>query len=109
MPTLRDLTGSMDARLNDVLGDSITYAPAAGQAFTFNTWVEFGNADVQTQGSRSTSARVAIEVPFARVAAPSREDRISIAIRPGKIFAPASWEESPTGDAWMIDLKQVAI
>jgi hypothetical protein len=107
MTVLRDLTADLDQRINDVLGDEITYTPAGGEADTFNTWVEVGSTDIVTGNSAAKAARASIEVPFTKVAEPSREDRVAIAIRPGRIYAPASWEEGQTGSAWIVQLKRV--
>ena len=83
-------------------------SPASGGASTFNAWVEFGNAEVSTGNSASTAEEIFVEVPYAKVATPNRDDRITIALRPGNIYAPAAWRQSPQGQVWIIALKRVS-
>ena len=106
MPTLRELTASFEQSVNDVLGDEIIYTPDGGSPATFNAWVEFGSDDVSTQQSRANIERVTIDVPYAKIAQPAHGDRIAITIRPGKLYAPQSWEASPTGIGWIIPLQR---
>ena len=108
MPTLRDLSAALESAVNDALGDEITYTPSGGEADTFNAWVEFGTVDITAGSSRATAERIVIEVPFAKVAAPSSDDRITIALRPGLTFKPASVDRAPTGDGSIIVLAKVA-
>lgn len=108
MTTLRDATAAAEQAINDALGDEITYDPSSGAATTFNAWVDFGNADVSTGNSSSNAESIVIEVPYAKVALPDRADRITIALRPGNIYAPAGWEQGATGSTWRIPLKRVS-
>lgn len=108
MTTLRDATAAAEQAINDALGDAITYDPASGAPATFNAWVEFGNSDVSTGNSSSNAESIVIEVPYAKVAQPDRADRITIALRPGKTYAPAGWEQGLTGATWRIPLKRVS-
>lgn len=104
MGTLRNLTEEMEAAINNSHGDVITYTPDGGSPVTFDTWVEF-DADQVGMGS---AAELLVEVLRSRVPAPSRADRITIAIRPGVIYAPADVRQGATGATWRLPLKKVA-
>jgi hypothetical protein len=108
MPTLRDASASIEQSLNDVLGDEITYTPADGAPATFNAWVEFGDVRLSSPGSSASADTIVIEVPFAKVAQPTKDDRIAITIRPGMLYAPAAIEQGETGQTWRIPLRKVA-
>lgn len=107
MTTLRDATAALEQDINDALGDEITYTPDGGSAATFNAWVDFDPKQISTGASTANVEAIEIEVPYAKVATPSRDDRIAITIRPGVTYAPAGWKTSPIGSAWRITLKKV--
>ena len=110
MSTLRDLmnglSGGFDQQINDALGDEVTYTPSGGAAATFNAWVEFAVVDITGQGSRSQGEQIILEVPAEKLETPSRDDRLTIALRPGRLYGPASWEPSTTGSGWRIPLRE---
>lgn len=106
MTTLRDLSPGMDQLVNDMLGDEITYTPDGGDAETFNAWVEFGPGDVTTGQTRAATEQIVIEIPFTRRELPSRADSIAITIRPDRVYSPAGWDYSLSGDGWRIVLKR---
>lgn len=92
----------------DLLGDEIVYQVAGGAALRFNAWVEFDTEYVRSPGSASTSYGKLIEVPMSKVAQPTKDDRITITMRPGEIYAPADVIEAATGETWRLPLKKVA-
>lgn len=107
MTTLRDATAALDQLVDDELGDEITYTPGGGSPSTFSAWVDFGSEVISAGGSAGNSQVKQIEVPMSLVDTPDKADRITLAIRPGVIYAPAGWQEDVTGEKWVIQLKRV--
>lgn len=107
MTTLRDATLMLERGVNDVLGDEITYTRADGEALTFNAWVEFDTRIVSPGQSAASVDVVTIEVPMATIPDISRDDRIAVAVLPGKLFAPTKWERGAGGATWNIAPKAV--
>lgn len=108
MTPLRAATAALEQRVNDTLGDEITYTPAVGGPATFNAWVEFGSQEFRGGGSAAITDDIVVEVPVAKVALPAPVDRITIALIPGVTFGYAKCERGETGDAWRLTLKKVA-
>ena len=107
MTTLRDQTAALLKAEMDFLGDEITYTPTGGAAVTFNAWVEFNTDHVTSPGSSATAYPKSVEVLMSQIADPNKADRVSIALRPGIIYAPADIIEGATGETWILPLKKV--
>lgn len=111
MSTLRDLMngfdGGFDQTINNALGDEVTYTPSGGEADTFDAWVEFAVVDINAGNSRAQGEQIIIEVTAENLPTPSKEDRCTITLRPGRTYRPASWEPSSTGSGWRIPLVEV--
>lgn len=110
MGLLRDRTPALDAKVNAILGDEITYTPEGGSPSTFHAWVDFGTEEVSTSGSAATASSPVVEAPFANIplnAKPTRGARITITIRPGITWYPVNPRESETGDGWIFRLAKV--
>lgn len=108
MTPLDALTEGLEQRVNDSLGSEITYLPVSGTPLTFNAWVVFDTTLINPSNSAGSIDVVQIEVPVAKVPMPVRDDRFTIAKRPGKIFALAERNEGPSGETWILPLKRVS-
>lgn len=108
MSALRDQTAALLKAEMDHLGDEITYTPQGGSAVTFNAWVTFGAEHFNSPGSAATKATPQVEVRAADVPNPSVQDRLTIALRPGALFAPVDILDGETGETWVLPLKKVA-
>lgn len=108
MGTLRDRSAALEASVNSILGDEITYTPEDGEPDTFHAWVDFGTEEVSTSGSAGSASSPMVEVPFAKVPVkPTGGARVAITIRPGIIWKPVNPRESETGDGWVFKLAKV--
>lgn len=105
---LRAATAALEQRVNDELGDEITYTPATGAPSTFYAWVEFATATLNGAASASVVDAVSVEIPVAKVADPLPTARIAITILPGKVWKMASKERGLSGTTWIIRLARVA-
>lgn len=108
MSLLRGLTAALIQSEMDILGDEITYTPDGGSPRTFMAWVEFDTEHFSAPGSSASKRVPTLEVQMKDIAAPKAGvDRIVITLRPSFIFTPADVREGPSGETWILPLKQV--
>jgi hypothetical protein len=102
---------ALDAALNSntlaLLGDTITYTPAAGALAepTFKAIVDYGDQIDDLGGTRAVVNDCAVEVPVATIAEPDGADIIDLPRRPGERFQPKDWKLDESGMNWLIVLK----
>ena len=108
LPDLESLTDELDAACAEALGETITYIRAGRAPLRFKAYVDYADANRDIGAGQMIEQDMSVTIrklslPFE----PSRNDRMMLPKRPGKVYFPASPSSDESGTHWVVVPKEV--
>lgn len=110
LPTLESLSAGLDRVCADVLGEAIGYRADGEPEFTpVSADVDYRDGTQELAGAQTVAQAIRVthvlkaDVPVK----PTKDVRITLAGRPGKLFAPTNVVTDESGSAWEFDCETV--
>ena len=108
MSDLESLTPDMDAAIDDILGERITYRVDGGPPIYPKAHVYYADGKQDLGAGTGVQQEIVVHVRIISLPRmPSSADRITLGKRPGKTFKPTNPSRDDSGTHWIITLKEV--
>lgn len=108
MSDLESLTPDMDAAIDDILGERITYRVNGGPPIYPKAHVFYADAQQDIGAGQAIEQDITVHIrKISLPAMPNSADRITLGKRPGVTFKPTSPSHDDSGLHWIVKLKVV--
>lgn len=109
MSDLESLTPDMDAAIDNILGERITYHVSGGPPIYPLAHVYYGDAQTDIGAGHAIEQDITVHIrKISLPGIPSSADRIRLGKRPGLTFKPVNPSHDDSGYHWIVKLKIVA-
>lgn len=105
---LESLTPSMDAAIDEALGERITYRVNGGPPIYPKAHVTYGDAPQDLGAGQAIEQDITLSIrKISLPNMPTSADRITLGKRPGVVFKPTNPSHDDSGYHWIVNLKVV--
>lgn len=105
---LESLTPGMDAAIDDILGERVTYHVNGGPPIYPKAHVYYADAKTDIGAGQAIEQDIVVHIrKISLPGMPSSSDRIRLGKRPGLTFKPVNPSHDDSGLHWILNLKVV--